>query len=62
MFYLVHLERDVDLEPRMFGKNLVENLQDKVMTEVRVSALRDWLAVRAAQGDPERTAWLWPLG
>lgn len=56
MFYLVHLERDVDLEPRMFGKNLVENLQDKVMTEVRVSAPGDWLAVRAAQGDPERTA------
>ena len=38
MFYQVWLERQVDVEPRMFGPNLQTNIIEKVKREVRAAA------------------------
>ena len=40
MFYMVELEKDVDLEPRMFGTNVIDKLRDKVTAEVSVWRFR----------------------
>jgi DNA-directed RNA polymerase subunit E'/Rpb7 len=37
MFYQVPLERQVDVEPRMFGPNLENNIKEKVRQQVRTT-------------------------
>lgn len=34
MFYVVTLERQVDVEPRLFGPHLEDSIKQKVTTEV----------------------------
>jgi DNA-directed RNA polymerase subunit E'/Rpb7 len=49
MFYLVHLKRQVDVEPKMFGPHLEDSIKQKVITEVFSSHLIFMLGIEIGQ-------------
>ena len=40
MYYLLTLERELDIQPRFFGKELRSKISDLLMNTVRVAAVK----------------------